>query len=342
MRRAPAALLTALLAGGPADGAPATTGSAALVATPPQVTPLLVAVPAALRARVPQLELSGIAWAAPLDRYLVVVDDTVDLRTDQRHAPFVLALDRNGRLDADPIPVEGIDAIDDAESIAAGPDETFYLLTSHAPNKRGKLAKARRQLLQLRLSGHRLRKIGALDLRKDAGGIGPALARLQLPEDSDVDLEAVAFHEDALFIGLKAPLARDGSAIILRLVRPAAAFKAGRLSPDQLAPWATVQLAIAGGVLPAAVHQGIADLFFHRDGALYLCANAPKGGPADGGGALWRVARPGPGPLHAQQLRQFPALKPEGVTPAPTGDALTLVFDRGPNDPLWLSWPLAH
>jgi hypothetical protein len=309
----------------------------------PAATP--VTVPAALRARVPQVELSGIAWAAPLGRYLVVIDDSIDLRDDQRHAPFVLAMDTRGRLDPEPVPVDGVDAIADAEAIAAGAKDTFYLLTSHSPNKKGKLAKARRQLLQLHLTGRRLQVTGTLDLLDGAGGIGAALLKLHLPAGTDVDLEGVAFHQNALFIGLKAPLAPDGQAIILRLDRPAAAFTAGKLPPGALAPWATVELRIESGGLPpddAPVHQGIADLFFGPDGTLFLCANAPKGGPSDGGGALWRVDKPAPDRMTAHQLQHFTGFKPEGVTVAPDGKTLTVVFDRGRHDPLWLSRSLGR
>ena len=53
-----------------------------------------VVVPQALRSHVPLTELSGLVWAPPLDRYLVVIDDSVELDGANPRAPFVLALDR--------------------------------------------------------------------------------------------------------------------------------------------------------------------------------------------------------------------------------------------------------
>ena len=41
------------------------------------------------------------------------------------------------------------------------------------------------------------------------------------------------------------------------------------------------------------------------------------------------------------QCRYFPGLKPEGVTAAPDGHTLTLVFDRDLRDPLWTTFPAA-
>ena len=237
------------------------------------------------------LELSGLAWAPTLDRYLGVVDDSIDLDDGQRHAPFVLALDRTGHLDADPVPIDGVDAIDDAEALAAGPDGAFFLLTSHAPNRRGKLKRARRQLLQLKLQDRRLRVTGSLDLARDGNGVARQLENLGLPDGTPVDMEALAFHDGALYIGFKAPVLADGAAMILRLDRPSEAFADGKLSPRSLSVWAQVKLSVPSPAGPM-VSQGVADLLFAPDGALYLCANSPKGKPPDGGGALWRIADP--------------------------------------------------
>lgn len=46
--------------------------------------------------------------------------------------------------------------------------------------------------------------------------------------------------------------------------------------------------------------------------------------------------------MEAKLVRRFPGLKPEGVTLAPDGRGLTVVFDRNSRDPLWASWPLSN
>lgn len=303
--------------------------------------PTLVTVPQALRARVPQVELSGLTWAPTLQRYLAVVDDSIDNDSDERRAPFVVALDRQGRLDPETVPIEGIDALDDAEAITASSDGTFYLMTSHSPSRRGKVRKARRQLLHLTLDGRRLRVTGALDLLHGHDGISHQLQTLGLAADTPVDLEGLTFHENALYVGLKAPLLPDGSAVIMRLDRPGEAFASGTLGPNMLTVWAQAKLGVAPASGGAQVFEGVADLLFAGDGALYLCANSPKGWPKDGGGALWRVPAPRGGRTEAKLVRRFTDLKPEGVAAAPEGDTLTLVFDRNTLDPMWMTWPLA-
>lgn len=316
--------------------------------------PTAVVIPAALRARVPMAELSGLIWAPSLDRYLAVIDDSIDLDENNRRGPFVLALDRAGRADAETVPIDGIDALDDAEALAAGPDgATFFLMTSHSPTKKGKARKSRRQLLQLRLEGRGLRVTGALDLLQDGDGVSERLQKVGVAPGTPVDLEGLTFHGGALYVGLKAPLLPDGAAAILRLDNPGPALAAGKLPAGSLSVWGQVRLSVAGqgpargqqsGTAPPGgppVLQGIADLLFAADGALYLCANAPKGGPPDGGGALWRVGSPGQGgAMEAKLARRFVGLKPEGIAAAPGGAGLTLVFDRNSRDPLWMTWPL--
>lgn len=305
--------------------------------------PELVTIPPALRARVLRVELSGLAWAPTLERYLAVIDDSIDLETGNRRAPFVLALDRSGRLDAEPVPLDGVRSLDDAESLAAGPEGTFFLLTSHSLTRHGKTRQARRQLLQLRLEGRRLRATGVLDLLQGPHDVSHQLHEAGFGLETPVDLEGVAFHEGNLYLGLKAPLLPDGSAIILRLERPMEAFARGSLDEHALSLWARIKLGVVPPTGGGLVFQGIADLLFGADGALYLCANAPKGWPADGGGSLWKGALPPrAGTLNGAILRRFPGLHPEGVAPDPGGHALTLVFDRNDRDPLWMTWPLVH
>ena len=83
----------------------------------------------------------------------------------------MLALGKTGKVDEETFPIVGVEEIDDAESLTAGPNDTFYLLTSHAPNRQGKLNKTRRQLLLLKLEQRRLRVMGNVDLLHGKGDI---------------------------------------------------------------------------------------------------------------------------------------------------------------------------
>src|SRR5579859_5915668 len=106
-----------------------------------------IRVPEALRARTCNPEPSAIVWCAPLDRYLVVSDDTGRRELGTYHAPFVLAMSEAGVLDDEPVPIVGIDRLNDPEAASPGPDGTLFLATSHSRNRRGKTKRERRQLL---------------------------------------------------------------------------------------------------------------------------------------------------------------------------------------------------
>jgi hypothetical protein len=313
--------------------------------------PRALVLPEKLRGRIARAEASGIAWAPALDRYLVVIDDTIDTDLDERRAPLVLALDRTGRFDEEPVPIAGITHLDDAESICAAGRERFFLMTSHAPNRQGRVRSSRRQLLELALDGRGLRVERRADLSEGKGGVPHLLRDAGADVDAaqgSFDAEAVTFHDQTLFIGLKAPLSRtEGRALVLKIEDLDGALRGGRLRKGHLRVWAELRLSVPGPD-GRPVSEGISDMLFARDGALYLTANAPKGSAPDGGGALWRWEPPaagsgagaGAGAGAPELLQRFAGLKPEGLSPTPDGDALALVFDRGEATPFWTTWPL--
>ena len=249
--------------------------------------------PAALRARVPQLEMSGLAWAPTLDRYLVVVDDTIDLDDGLRHAPFVLALDRAGQARRR----SRFQSWASRRSTTPrrwppAPDDTFYLLTSHSPNRQGKVHKHRRQLLELEAGTAPAARQRRVDLLHGHGDILEQLEQLGLPAQHRGRSRGAGLPR-------RCALHRHEGAAACSTVRrqssgssnPTEALRAGKVAKQALSLWAQVKLAVpVGGA--GGRREGVADLFFAPDGALYLCANAPKGAAQDGGGALWRVAAP--------------------------------------------------
>jgi hypothetical protein len=301
--------------------------------------PRAMVVPPKLQARTCNIEPSGIAWSAKLKRYLIVSDDTGRKDAGTNHAPWLFALDEAGTLDPEPVPIQGIERLNDAEAITAGPHGSFYLITSHSPDKKGRTLPERRMLLHLDLHGRALRVLGRLDLTeaRDREGRG-LLALAGLDENGRLDIEALAYHEGALYVGLKSPLTKDGRAVILKLAVPAEAFRAGRIPAGALTRWAEVTLRVPTPGGP--VLQGLADLAFLPDGSLVLLGNSPKGMAHDGGGAIWWLRRPGPGPHSPTLLHRYSGLAPEGVTVAADGSSLIVVFDRNQEPPWWSRWPL--
>src|SRR5512142_1478538 len=291
-------------------------------------------VPPALAEVTSAPEPSGITFCPALDRYLVVSDDTGRREQGTSHQPMVLAMDATGALDEAPVPITGIERLNDPEAICAGPGRVVFLVTSHSPDRRGRTGHARRQLLMLEPRGRSLEVQGRLDLTAIDGGRS-LLELAGLDPQGRLDVEGLAWRDGALFVGLKSPLTTGGGAVVLRLAAPEAAFRRGRIAAGDLTRWAELPLCVGGP--GGRVCQGIADLLFVDDGTLLVAANAPKGGPADGGGAVWRVRPPAPPAL----LARFPGLKPEGLALSPGRDRVRVVFDRGQERrPLWTELPL--
>jgi len=301
--------------------------------------PRAMVVPPALAARNSNPEPSGIAWSAKLSRYLVVSDDTGRKDEGSYHAPWVYAMTEGGVLDVDPVPIEGLDDLNDAEAITAGPAGSFFLTTSHSPNKRGRLKPGRRMLLHLGLEGRKLVVLGRADLTSARGPAGETLLEIAgVDPNGRLDIEALAFHEGALYVGLKSPLRKDGAAVVLRLGDPVAALRAGTIPAGAVERFLEVPLRVASR--ESAVFQGISDMTFLPDGSLCILANSPKGMPRDGGGALYWLRAPRHGSASATLVHQFAGLKPEGVSLSSDGAALVIVIDHDQAQPLWMRWPL--
>lgn len=295
-----------------------------------------IAVPPELAALTSNPELSGIVWSPARRRYLLVTDDSGLRDQGSNHAPWLLGLAEDGTLDKAPIPIRGVKAINDPESICAGPDGSYFLVTSHSPNKENKTHAERRQLLQLEEAKGALHVVAATDLTKLKGG-GSLLELGGLPPDGRLDIEAVTYHAGALYIGLKSPLTPEGQAVILRLAKPTEALRAGKLRPGAIERYAALPLCVSSKGVP--VCQGISDMTFLADGSLVVSANAPKGGPKDHGGSLWHLPVP-VGKTPPVLLHRFAKLKPEGVTRSASGRALIVVFDCDDRMPKWSEVPL--
>lgn len=298
---------------------------AVLLAAAP--TPVDVTIPAELRAVSCQPELSGLTWVPSLSRYLVLSDDTGLLDTPSWHAPWVYAFDAEGRFDTTPLVLEGIATLDDAESLTPGPDGTLFLTTSHSLTLKGKSKPPRRQLLWLTLTGRRLVVKGRFDLTE------LSLPELVTGHADELDIEALAFRDGALFVGMKAPLDGQGRAAIVRIADALALFNAKK-KPKKAKPevWARPKLEVPGPD-GALVPEGVTDLLFLADGSLVIAANAPKSGKPDGGGAVWKLASADATPVLVQR---FPGLKPEGLSLTPDGKQLAVVFDRGQEAAQWV------
>ncbi|MBX3203711.1 MAG: hypothetical protein KF764_01520 [Labilithrix sp.] len=304
--------------------------------------PSLMAVPPSL-ARRTRFEPSGVVVRRDENRYLVVSDDTGIKGGPDEGRPWLFAMNGAGAIDPSPIAVTGVDVVDDLEAIAAGSRGELYVLASQSYSKHDRRKPARTALLRLSPRGGGFHVDGEVHLAEELELAPERAAALGLAGGTrSLDVEGMAFHGGALYLGLKAPLDARGEAMIWKVSAPDALFEpasrgAAKLASAGLAAWghARVDVEVDGRAVPG----GISELMFEESGALVLTSTPSAGDRA--AGALWRVEGARGGALAVDLVRRFPGRKPEGLAPSLTPGKLMVVFDAGDETPSFLetSWP---
>lgn len=307
-------------------------------APPPVELPTVLRVPSELLVRT-RFEPSGLVWVPAFDRYVIVSDDT-GTKAQNEHAPWLFTMTADGVVDAQPLVVSGIATLDDVESIAADAAGGLWLLASQSESQKGKRPVSRRQLTHVVLGAK-----GALVADKviDLAGLldaAPAATRaaLGVVDTRALDIEGMTISGGALFLGLKAPVDADGRALIWKIGAPDKLLT-GDLAGAKLALWSKAKLTVEadGRTVPA----GIADMLFWDADTLVLAVTASGIDAKTQAGAVY-IATAAGGELSPQHVRTFAGLKPEGLARTPTGDALAVVFDRGPEPAMWIRLPAAQ
>lgn len=285
-----------------------------------------------------RFEPSGLIWVPRLARYVVVSDDTGQKKGQENHAPWLFTMDATGKVDPEPLVVSGIEAFNDLESIAEGPNETLYVLASQSFSKKGKRKPARQAFVRLVPQGRGYRADAVVTL---AHLLDQATADLRttlgIHSTWALNIEAMTRYKSGLLLGLKAPVDETGHALIWHLRHPERLFATKELRPAGLELWARVKLTVqADG---KRVPGGISELLVLPNGLLVLAATASAIRPARQDGALWLATKPTNGILQAQPVQVFSGLKPEGLALSPNAGRLVLTFDTDRQNPLFLELP---
>lgn len=288
-----------------------------------------IEVPEALAGRT-RLEPSGIAWLPDGVRLLVVSDDTGRRGGTKAHRPWLFAMSAEGRVASEPLAVEGLESVNDLEAVTPGHPGEYYLVASQSVNSKGKRPAARQVLLKVRLDGERVVLVSQLALWPLLAALPPDQARAlgldpDQPEASrTLNLEAAAWREGALVLGVKQPVSPQG-AWLWKLADVDALFATGTLAPGQLTALGAVDLGAAHGRRAA-----FSDLAYDATGRLFALSTIPEAPDAGQEGKLVQLSQAAAG-FGAQILHRFPGQKPEGL--AIRGGRATIVFDEGPGAP---------
>lgn len=272
-----------------------------------------------------RVEPSGMTVNPWSPGYLFVSDDT---GLDGERLPLLFTMAEDGRVDATPVPIRGVEEVTDLESIATTQGKVFAL-ASQSLSKGGKRPLARTLFLELSKQNGEVRASAQCSLYSELSRLAESseekLAKLGLQRSTlpQLDIEGMtAMPDGSLLLGLKAPLSDQAEAMIWRLGDPSALARCSGLEAARLELYTRVSLPIAGD--SGSESGGISELLLRRDGSL-LIASTPSSGERSAGSLFVRAA-PSEGPLTL--LRSFPTRKPEALAQAADGGVMVL-FDNG-------------
>ncbi|MDZ7401945.1 MAG: efflux RND transporter periplasmic adaptor subunit, partial [candidate division KSB1 bacterium] len=319
--------------------------SASLIASEKKsadANPLQKKAPSVIPMEVPQnlwnktrFEPSGVAWLPDIQKFLIVSDDTGIQDALNDHAPYLFLMDESGNVAEAPMPLLGIEKINDLEAIAPAGNGAFYLISSQNISKKNKRPGSRELIIKVQRDGEKLvvqGQVQFLSLLLNSFSL-PELRALGLEKfEADgqpvLNIEGAAFHDHALYLGLKEPVTNKG-AIIWKLENVDDIFTSRKLAPNQLSVYGFVQLGHHKNK-----SAGISDLMFDQNGRLWALSTIVDAKDDDQLGGFHRIDRFADGRLAATRIFSFPNLKPEGIC-WQGSERFLIVFDKDNENPVF-------
>ena len=273
-----------------------------------------ITVPKKLKKRLKSFEPSA---AILLDDggFLISSDDT----TEEDEAMLFL-MDADGKVDKEPVAIEGLEKMTDIESLSAD-GGYVYAMGSQSRNKKGKEKEERNRFVRGKLDGHSVTETSAIELRSQLLRALPGVRELSAVKgklNQKLEIEASFVKGGHLFVGLKDPQPRPGVGLLLDLGPAAELFRGGQLRSQAIRVVAELDFEAAGGG-----EAKISDLAPHERGLLVAATLE------EGGSSVFSYAD---GEL--RRLEEFPSHQAEGLAPTGNGEAL-VVFDQGENAALF-------
>lgn len=272
------------------------------------------------------LEASGIIRLDDLKSFLVISDDT------ERKRPDLFLMDSTGRITLR-AGINGLDNINDMESIVSSGSDRLYILASQSFNKKGKQSRHRTLLVRVKRKGCYFQldeSVPLFNLLLSAASANTketwAQFILRSNNDKSVDVEGMAIFNDTLLLGFKNPKL-ENRAVLLAIADFDAMITTKKCAENQISLWRTLPLYDT----TSGTFCGISDLSVH-DGNMYGVSTGEfsQSGVDKDVGLLWKYF---PEQDSLVILRKFTDIKPEGVTIFDDPPRYGIVFDNGTKNP---------
>jgi multidrug resistance efflux pump len=228
-------------------------------------------------------EASGVIYLGDLKKYAVVSDETPN------SAPLVYLVDSSCAVEKT-LRIDGLDEIDDMESITQDESGTIYIAASQSTNKKGLSPDKRKIFVRVTRTGEHLQADGSILL---ADWLAASAARE--PETQwakfiaaaiskkKCNIEAVAVNQGIAYLGFKSPL--DGDRSVVLAIEPVSRLFDGGSARVWI--WQSLKLIDK----ETGIVCTIADMQFVGS-TLFILANAepPLTDSVHAYGLLWRIS----------------------------------------------------
>lgn len=151
-----------------------------------------------------QPEISALVYVPELRQFVMASDDY------PKDKPQLLLMTTPGKVQKQMIPIEGLEKMEDLESISYQ-DNKLYLLSSMSATKKGNLKKERQLLARVVRKGVNFQATSWVDLKSELERVlGNSL-------DTDFEVEGHALQNEDLYLALKNPTETTRETLILKI-----------------------------------------------------------------------------------------------------------------------------
>jgi hypothetical protein len=267
------------------------------------------------------VEASGVLFLRDLRKYLIVSDET------KQKAPLLFLMDSIGVIDKQ-VTIQGLDRINDMESITGDGQGNIYILSSQSSNKKGMFPESRKLFIRVRRSGESFTLNGSvslIEMLNEAARKAPEKPWAQFivsTEKDGFEIEGMFYDKGNIYIGFKKPMLHD-TAVIMAINNIDHVFKNNAMTSDDILLWEKIDLKNPED----SITYRITDMC-HQSGYIYLTSTASikQTGNKKYVGMLWAYNI-----LNKKltPLRHFENSRPEGIAYNDGNKSLCVTFDNG-------------
>lgn len=265
-----------------------------------------------------QPEISGLTYIPEIRQFAMISDDYPD------DHPWILLMNAKGEVAEQMLPVEGLDKMEDIESISAEGSD-IYLLSSLSATKKENLKDARQLFVKVKRNGIRFSLDKQVDIRKAllptlAAAKDPTLQEIarqsQGTKLNDLEVEGHFVKDGDLYLALKRPMIFAGEGLILKVKNIEALFETGRILEKNVSVAHRFPLRLPNKTTSLYLSDMI-----HTEDHIYISTSCVS----EKCSAVWKI---NPETSQTELVQEFDVKKLEGISLGPSHHQIFGVFDN--------------